>query len=377
MAKETKVQVLVGTRKGGYIVESDRSRKKWKVQGPILPGSDVFHLAADPRNPGHRYALANSPFFGPMVFRSTNFGKKWTEIGTPLLARKKDRPDPFAAMSAGNMPTYAVTNLWHMEAGPEGEPKSLFLGIDPANLFRSDDRGDSWQPLPGLNEHPTRPKWNPGAGGMCLHTILIDPTNPKRMYVGISAAGTFRSDDGGESWAPKNRGVVVSFQPEKRPEVGQCVHHVVMDPANPSVLYRQDHDGIYVSRDAADSWQRVGDKLDHDFGFVAAAPRAAPGNAFFVPLEGRSRTTIEGNLQVWRWREATKSWSPTIRGGILPGNYGTHREGMTADALDPFGLYVGTTTGELVYSSDGAKSWRTVPYRFPSIHSVAVAGPAA
>jgi hypothetical protein len=371
--KDQKVRVLIGTRKGGYIAESDTKRKKWKVSGPFQPGKDVFHLAADPRHPGDVYSAANSGFFGPMLFRSSNWGKTWTEIAPPMMTVSSKRPSPFDE-EAQKAPK-PIVNIWHVEPGPENEPNTVFLGIDPASMFRSDDRGESWVPVPGLNEHETRPKWNPGAGGMCLHTIVIDPTRPKRMYAGISAAGTFRSDDGGERWRPVNKGVQVSFLPEKAPEVGQCVHKVAIDAANPNLLYRQDHDGIYVSHDAMESWVRVGKPLPNDFGFVVATSRSLPGQAFFVPLEGEARITMKGGVQVYRWTDAKKKWTPMIRGSPWPGDLGTHREGLAADNLDPAGLYLGTTTGQLLYSSDAGKSWGAIPYYFPAIHSVSAAGP--
>ncbi len=372
MPSNNSVRVYLGTRKGGYVLESDRRRKKWSVRGPFHPGSDVFHVAPDPRHPGTVYSAANSPFVGPMLFRSTDHGRKWKEIAPPMMTLQKERPNPF---ESPGMPKYPIVNLWHLEAGPVSEPKTVFLGVDPAGLYRSDDLGSSWAPVPGLNDHPTRPKWNPGAGGMCLHTIIIDPTDPKRMYVGISAAGMFRSDDAGEHWRPANRGVVVSFQPEKRPEVGQCVHKVVLDSGDTRTAYRQDHDGIYVSHDAMDSWKRIGRPLENDFGFVTAVAEARPGQAYFVPLAGRTRTAFANGPEVYRWTERTKSWAPTIKRRLTRGDVGTHREGLAIDRLDPPGIYLGTTTGQLFVSPDGDKSWLQVPYLFPSIHSVSVASP--
>jgi hypothetical protein len=367
-----KVAVWLGTRKGAYGLTSDAKRRTWTIRGPFHPGTDVFHVVADPRDPRYVYALANSGWFGPRVFRSKDGGRKWSEVAPPMMALAKDREhDEMGASKPG-----PIVNLWHLTPGPENEPGTLFLGVDPAMMYRSDDRGESWVGMDGLNQHPTRPRWNPGAGGMCLHSILLDPTRPKRMYAGISAAGVFRSDDGGEHWTPKNKGVVVSFQPEKRPEVGQCVHKIVLDPANPDTVYRQDHDGIHVSRDSADSWTRVGKVLDTDFGFVVTAPKAMPGGAFFAPVEGMSRLAPNRQLQVYRWSERTRKFSPTVKGRPFPGDLGTHREGMDSDWLDPAGIYVGTTTGQVLVSPDGAKSWTEVPYRFPSIHSVSVA-PAA
>jgi len=306
-----------------------------------------------------------------MVSHSKDNGRKWEEVGTPMLALSKDRKREDSGMPIPG----PITNLWHMTPGPENEPKSLFLGVDPASLYRSDDAGATWTGMNGLNQHETREKWNPGAGGMCLHTILLDPTRPKRMYAGISAAGVFRSDDSGEHWTPCNKGVQVSFSPDKRPVVGQCVHKIALDPGNPTTVYRQDHDGIHVSHNSAESWTRVGKPLSTDFGFVVTAPLATPGEAYFVPLDGMARTAPSGQLQVQKWSERTKKFTPTVKGKPWAGELGTHREGLDSDRLDPAGLYLGTTTGNLFVSPDGAKSWLEVPYHFPGIHSVSVSSP--
>ena len=371
MAKSGKVRVFVGTRKGGYALTSDRARRKWTVAGPFFEGKDAYHLRADPRNEGTVYAAVNSVWWGPMIFRSSDWGKKWTEVAPPMMEPSSKRPQPATFENASKR---AIVNVWHLEPGPSNEPKSMYLGVDPASLYRSDDRGASWEGIAGINEHETRPKWNPGAGGMCLHTILFDPERPSRHYVGISAAGTFRSDDGGAHYRPVNKGVRVSFQPEKNPPFGQCVHKVAFDPADSSTIYRQDHDGIYVSHDAMESWKRIGKPLGSDFGFVVAAPASMPGHAFFVPLQGEGRLA-RGQLQVYEWNDAKRSWRPTVKGKPWPGELGTHREGFAADALDPAGLYLGTTTGELFFTHDGAQTWGPIPYHFPSIHSVSVASP--
>ncbi len=371
MAKNRSVRVYVGTRKGGYVVESDVARKKWKVQGPFHEGKDVFHVVPDPRHEGTVYAAVNSGWWGPMLMKSTNGGAKWTELAPPNMPLSAKRPEP-GTPEAEKRP---ITNLWHIEPGRPEEPNVVYLGVDPASLYRSDDGGRSWDGVAGINEHETRPKWNPGAGGLCLHTILLDPTRPKRMYVGISAAGTFRSDDGGEHFRPVNKGVKVSFMPNKSPPFGQCVHKVAFDPATPDTLYRQDHDGIHVTHDAMESWKRVGGALSTDFGFVVTAPQAMPGNAFFVPLQGMTRTPEGSQLQVVRWDDRARRFSPTIKGRPWPGEMGTHREGLASDALDPSGLYLGTTTGQLLFSNNGAKSWGMIPYQFAGIHSVTVASP--
>jgi hypothetical protein len=370
---DRKVRVLVGTRKGGYIAESDTSRRRWKVRGPIQPGSDVFHMVADPRRPGDLYAAVNSGWWGPTAFRSRDWGHKWQEIPPPEMPGLKDRhPEPPDGM--GKTP---VRNIWHIEPGPENEPNTIFLGIDPASLWRSDDRGSTWQSMKGLNEHPTRPEWVPGAGGMCLHTILIDPGNPRRMYVGISAAGVFRSDDGGERWTPYNAGVPAGFLPKESqyPEFGQCVHKVAIDPKDPSTLYRQDHDGMFVSHDAAEHWKRIGRPLGDDFGFVVAAPPHRPGEAYFIPIISGSRLTPDGHLQIYRWKDRPRKWERMVRPGQFPGDFGMHREGLAVDALDPGGIYFGSTTGHVVWSADDGHRWGQIPFAFPGIQSVSVASP--
>ncbi len=374
---DKKVRVLLGTRKGAYIAESDTKRKTWKVGKVSNSGREVYHVTADPRHPGYLYAAVNDWMFGPMVHISKDWGKTWKEAATPLMPPSKERNPEFGTDSGEvQRPKHALTNLWHLEPGHASEPDTLFLGADPHMLFRSDDLGASWTPVPSINEHSTKKDWAPGAGGPCMHTILVDPTNAQRMYVGLSAAGTFRSDDGGKSWKAVNKGVETPFLPNKYPEVGQCVHHVVLDPAEPRTSYRQDHGGMYVSHDGMESWTRIGKFFDDDFGFAVAAARALPGRAFFIPLEGRSRVTTQGGLQVFEWNDPKKKWRALMSAKAIPGHFGVHREGMNTDTLDPAGIYVGTTTGQLILSPDAGKTWRQVPYQFPSIHSVHVASPA-
>lgn len=374
---EKKVRLLIGTRKGGYIVESDPARKKWKVASRFQMGTEVFHVAADPRSPGDLYACVNTFFWGPLLYKSTNYGKKWEEAGTPMLPTTKSRQPRFDAEAKdGEMiRKQPITNLWHVEPGHADDPDTLYLGVDPYSLYRSTDRGTTWEPLDGLNDHPTKKRWGAGAGGPCLHTIFTDPTRPKRLFAGISAAGLFRSDDGGESWTPKNHGVETPFLPEKFPDVGQCVHKVAMDPANPDLLYRQDHAGIYISRDAGDNWKRVGKPLGSDFGFVVACAKSLPGRAFFIPLNGESRLTSDGGFQVQQWTDSTKKFTPLIGRQQFPGDFGNHREGLACDALESPGIYAGTNTGQLFFSPNAGKSWSRIPFDFPGIHSVSVANP--
>ncbi len=374
---EKKVRVLVGTRKGTYIVESNTQRRKWVVRPVSNSGRDIYHVVADPRAPGTLYAAVNSGFWGPIVYRSVNWGKSWKEVATPLTPVQKQREPIFDDQNPTATPIRPVTNLWHISPGHPSEPKTVFVGVDPHMLFRSDDRGDSWSPVPGINEHSTKSKWGPGAGGACMHTVLIDPRDRRRMYVGMSAAGTFRTDDGGEHWRPTNRNVEAPFNPDRYPTVGQCVHHVVLDPSNPDVSYRQDHGGIYVNREAMDgAWDRIGKAKGgpkDDFGFCVTSPAAQPGTAYFVPLTGEARVTADGHFQVMRWTEKGRRWQKMVPPKQFPGDFGVQREGITSDALDPAGIYVGTTTGQLFVSPNGGTRWELVPFAFPSIHSVEAA----
>jgi hypothetical protein len=375
MAKDQTVRILVGTRKGTYIVVGNRARRTWKVGAMAHDGTDVYHVVADPRHPGDVYAAVNSPFWGPMVQRSRNWGKTWKEAPTPLTPVMKDRKSPFDD-SGPAPPPRPVNNLWHIEPGLPEDPTTLYLGADPHLLFRSSDLGATWEAVDAINEHPDRKNWSPGAGGACLHTILLDPRDPRRLYVGMSSVGTFRSDDGGDSWKPTNKGVLAPFLPNKHPETGQCVHDVAADAADPDTFYRQDHGGMYVSHDRMDHWTRIGKPLGDDFGFTVASPRSAPGLAYFVRLDGMARVTGEGHFQVEEWNDRTKKWRKLLSPKAFPGHFGVHREGIATDDLSPHGIYVGTTTGQLFVSPDGGRHWQLVPYSFPGIHSVSVAGPA-
>jgi hypothetical protein len=371
-----KMHLLVGTRKGGYVLEGDVARRKWKVTSRLESGYEVFHMTGDPRHPGDVYACVNSWLWGPALYRSHDYGKKWEEIGTPMLAAKSARRPRFDPENPeAPPPEYAVANLWHLEPGDASKPDTLFLGLDPYSLHRSDDLGASWEPVSALNDHPSKDKWGPGNGGPCLHTVIVDPTRPNRIYAGISAAGLFRTDDGGQSWALANQGVETPFNPEKYPPVGQCVHKVALDPGRPDTVYRQDHGGIYVSHNAGDKWQRIGKALDDDFGFVVATAKSLPGRAFFVPLHGENRMTLHGGLQVYEWNDKNRKWRALMPPSRFPGDFGTHREALACDTLDPAGIYVGTTTGTVFVSPNAGKTWDQIPFQFPAIHSVAIAGP--
>lgn len=367
-----RVRVYLGTEKGAYVATTDMRRRKWTISGPYQPGTPVFHLAPDPRVYGDVYMLANNGFWGPSLYRSRDHGAKWSEIATPGFVRRPKRspPEDFQKGQPG-----PIRNLWHLEPGRSTDPGTLFLGADPHRLYRSDDHGSSWTENMGIAEHPTRPKWNPGAGGPCVHSILLDPERPNRMYVGISAAGTFRSEDSGKSWTPLNRGVVVDFMPEHRPEVGQCVHHIALDSSDSRIIYRQDHNGIYLSEDAMEHWVHVGRTLPHDFGFVVATSPSLPGGAVFAPLASSTRTMPGGRAELYWFDRKRRSFRPMIRSLKWIGEFGNHREGLAIDHLDPAGIYFGTTGGAVLYSPDAGRTWGEIPFRFPKIHSVTVSHP--
>jgi hypothetical protein len=375
MSADSKVRILVGTRKGTYVVEGDRRRAKWKIGPAAHEGSEVYHVVADPRHPGDLYAAVNSGFWGPMMSRSRDWGRKWKEIATPLTPGGKDRKPLFDGNPDTPAPVRAVANLWHIEPGLPGDPTTLWVGADPHLLFRSDDRGETWEPIPAINDNPDKKNWSPGAGGACLHTVILDPRDAQRLYIGLSAVGTFRSEDGGKSWKPTNRGVEAPFLPNKFPETGQCVHHVAIDAAEPDTFYRQDHGGMYVSHDRMNKWVRIGKPLGDDFGFCVASPAKKPGIAYFVRLSGMARVTDEGHFQVWEWNDRTRKWRTLLSSKAFPGHFGVQREGIATDRFDPPGIYVGTTTGQLFVSPDAGKTWRLLPFAFPGIHSVSVANP--
>jgi hypothetical protein len=377
MAKGGSVRILLGTRKGTYVVEGDPRRRAWKVGPAAHEGSEVYHAVADPRHPGYLYAAVNNGFWGPMVQRSRNWGKKWEEIATPLTPTKKDRQPAFNEEDPTTPVRRALNNVWHIEPGLPSEPDTIYLGADPHLLFRSSDLGKSWDPIESINSNPSKKDWAPGAGGHCLHTIIVDPREPRRMYIGLSAVGTFRTEDGGMTWKPVNKGVEAPFLPNKYPETGQCVHHVVIDAADPDTFYRQDHGGMYVSHDRMEKWTRIGKPLGDDFGFCVASPPSRPGHAYFVRLDGMARVTGEGHFQVYEWNDETHKWRKLLSPKAFPGHFGVQREGIATDNLDPPGIYVGTTTGQLFVSPDAGRTWKQVPFQFPGIHSVSVANPSA
>jgi photosystem II stability/assembly factor-like uncharacterized protein len=360
MSDETRVLVLAGTRKGAFIFESDQARQKWLVHGPHFAGWTMQHMKYDGRS-GFLYAALDHAVYGSNVHRSADLGRNWEMVGAPEFAEGDER---------------TVQRIWHVQPGHDDRPGLIWAGADPGALFRSEDDGHTWSPVDGINDHPTRDQWQPGAGGMMVHTIIQDPRDAERMFVAISAAGVFRSEDGGRSWQPKNQGVRADFLPDTYPEVGQCCHHLVMSPENSNILYQQNHCGVYRSTDSGDSWQDIGtDRLPATFGFPMAMHPRKGGTLYVVPQTSDSfRYTPDGRFRVYRSDNGGDDWQALARGLPQENAYlNVFREGLATDGLDPAGVYVGTGTGQLFYSRDEGDNWQTLSDTLPPIYSVGTA----
>jgi hypothetical protein len=351
----THARLLVGTKKGAFILESDAGRRDWSVRGPMCEGWPIHDLIVEPGS-GAILAAGGSPWYGPAVFRSEDGGSTWTHSSAGLTYGD-DGP--------------SIPTVWSLAVGPSG---TIFAGVEPAGLFRSDDRGATWQHVRALTEHPTRPTWQPGAGGLILHTIIPHPTDPDRMWVGISAVGVFETRDGGASWVPRNVGVRAEFNPENRfPETGQCVHKFAMAAGQPETLYQRNHCGVYISEDGSETWQEITGDLPSDFGFSMVAHPRDPDTCWIIPLSQAEagRYMPDGHTAVWRTHDRGASWIRADAG--LPTKdafMSVLREAMSRDTLDPVGVTFGTSTGQLWHSSDEGESWRMITDTLPEIWAV-------
>ena len=354
--RKDEVVLLVGTRKGAFVFRSAPDRRSWRATGPHLKGNEIYHMAYDSRS-GAILASIVSGHWGPTVARSEDLGENWKESSTP----------PKFPKGSG----LSVARLWHIKPGPEEEPDVVYAGVEPACLFRSDDGGRSWKVNGALMNHRTRKKWQPGAGGLCLHTILVNGRRPGRILVAASAVGTLRSDDGGESWRFQNKKVFVDYQPNHYPEYGQCVHKLASNPSNPDVIYHQNHFGVYRSDDAGENWVDIRNNLPSRFGFPVAADANDPKRAYVAPLEGDySRIPPGGHFAVWGTDNRGKEWFKLDEGLPSKSYYTVLRDGMVSDAEDPCGLYFGTTTGHLFASNDQGNHWERISDSLPPILSV-------
>ncbi len=350
-----KVLILVGTKKGAFILESDSKRRGWELRGPFCETWPMNHVIADPAT-GTIYAGGGNEWFGPAIWKSTDLGKTWTHSSEGL------------AYPGGEEP---IKSVWSIARG-EG---CLYAGVEPAGLFRSEDDGQSWQHVAGLRAHSSRPHWQAGGGGLILHSLIPHPTDARQIWVGISAAGVFHTADGGETWEPRNSGTRADFMPEEQryPEYGQCVHCVVMAPGMPDRLYQQNHCGMYRSEDGGRRWLSIETGLPSSFGFPAATHPRDPATLYLLPLNGdvAGRYVPEAKAAVWRTRDGGGTWE-ALRRGLPQENtfFGVLRQAMATDRLAPAGIYFGTNTGTLFASADEGDDWRCVAQHLPPIYSV-------
>jgi serine/threonine protein kinase len=357
--KKGDVLLLVGTTKGAFILRSNLQRRRWEVGGPYFHGHAVYALAYDPRGDQHRIWASTSSYWGTLLRSSDDFGKSWTN--------PQQAPIRFPADTG-----VSLKNIWQITPGRSEEPDVLYCGVEPAALFESRDAGETWSLVRGLFDHPHRPRWVPGNGGLALHSIVLDPSNQQRMYVAISSGGVYRTDDAGRSWTAQNRGIRAMFQPDKYPEFGQCVHKIALHPSRPERLFLQNHWGLYRSDDHADSWVDIANGVPSDFGFAVVMHPRNPDWVYVVPVESdQFRCTCDGHLRVYRTRNAGASWEALSRGLPQKQAYETVlRDGMAADCLDPADLYLGTRSGQLFASSDDGKTWQKILEGLPSITCV-------
>jgi len=379
-----KVNILVGTKKGGFIFSSDAKRKNWQVSDILFKSWNVMHMQMDPRDQ-RLHAAVDHFVYGPTTHYSDDFGKTWTQARqVPVIPRpsKSGRPSSTvdeAFRSEGgesikDKPEKMI-KVWNIKPGRANETNVLYAGAQPASLFVSKDRGETWTLNESLYDHPHRGNWNPGAGGLCLHTILLDPTNPNRMYIAVSAAGCYRTDDGGQTWAPFNKNVRADFMPNKFPEYGQCVHKMTMHPSNPNLLYQQNHCGVYRSDNAGENWIDIGDgKLPARFGFPIAVHPTDP-KTIYIALEESDeyRMSVDGKFSVWRSRDAGESWQRMTKGLPDKAHLVVLREAMATDTFEDAGIYVGSDTGQLFYSRDNGDNWELMADYLPPILSVEAA----
>ena len=364
------VRVLVGTRKGAFVLSSDGQREQWDVSGPHFPGWEIYHVKGSPADPDRLYASQCSSWFGQVIQRSDDGGATWAPTGNEF---RYDGVPGTHQWYDGTPHPWEFARVWHLEPSLT-DPDTVYAGVEDAGLFRSADGGKSWQELPGLRGHGSGPSWQPGAGGMCLHTILLDATEPGRMFAAISAAGAFRSDDEGQTWRPVNRGLQSEGIPDPDAEVGHCVHRLAMHPARPGVLYMQKHWDVMRSDNAGESWREISGNLPSDFGFPIDVHAHDPETIYVVPITSDSHHfPPEGKLRVYRSRTGGDEWEPLTQGLPQENCYvNVLRDAMAVDSLDSCGVYFGTTGGQVYVSADAGDNWAPIVRDLPAVLSVEV-----
>ncbi len=366
----SQVRVLVGTHKGAFILTSDGKRQNWSVAGPHFAGWEIYHVKGSPVDPNRIYASQTSGWFGQVVQRSDDGGLTWRAVGNKFAY---DGVAGTHQWYDGTPHPWEFKRVWHIEPSLTS-PDALYAGVEDAALFHSSDGGESWQELSGLRGHGTGPSWQPGAGGLCLHTILLDPANSNRIYIAISAAGAFRTEDGGASWTPINRGLYSKYIPDPNAEVGHCVHHIAMHPSRPDTLFMQKHWDVMRSDNAGDSWREISGNLPTDFGFAIDVHAHEPETLYVVPIKSDSEHyPIDGKLQVFRSRSGGEQWEPLTNGLPQSDCYvNVLRDAMAVDSLDSCGVYFGTTGGQVYVSRDSGDTWEAIVHDLPAVLSVEV-----
>ena len=366
----TAVRVLVGTRKGAFILTSDVERDHWDVSGPHFGGWEIYHIKGSPADPNRIYASQCNAWSGQVIQRSDDGGKTWTAVGNKFVY---DAPTGTHQWYDGTPHPWDFKRVWHLEPSLT-DPDTVYAGVEDAALFRSTDAGQSWQELSGLRQHSSGARWQPGAGGLGLHTIILDPQNPDRIFIAISAAGAFRSDDAGLTWQSINRGLRSQYIPDPNAEVGHCVHRIAMHPSRPDVLFMQKHWDIMRTDDAGANWREVSGNLPTDFGFVIDVHAHEPETIYVVPIKSDSEHyPPEGKLRVYRSRTGGETWEP-LTSGLPQSNCYVNvlRDAMAVDNCDSCGVYFGTTGGQVYASSDSGDNWSAIVRDLPAVLSVEV-----
>jgi photosystem II stability/assembly factor-like uncharacterized protein len=388
------VRVLVGTRKGAFVLTSDGKRERWEVSGPHFAGWEIYHIKGSPTDPNRLYASQSSSWFGQIIQRSDDGGKSWHQPGTPPreptttpdgmpkgesnnfvydTSSQTGKPLTTHQWYDGTPHPWEFKRVWHLEPSLN-DPDTVYAGIEDAALFRSIDGGQTWQELAGLRGHGTGPAWQPGAGGMCLHTIILDPNDPKRIFIAISAAGAFRTDDAGKTWQPINRGLHSLYIPNPTAEIGHCVHRIAMHRSRPKVLFMQKHWDVMRSDDAGESWHEISGNLPTDFGFPIDVHAHEPDTIFVVPIKSDSEHfPPDGKLRVYRSRSGGNEWEALTNGLPQSDCYvNVLRDAMAVDSLDSCGVYFGTTGGQVYASPNAGDTWAPIVRDLPAVVSVEV-----